>query len=287
MNAMLAAVDGAYLANAVRMLRSQDPRTFLIVEGMTDELFFEQLTDAARCSIHVAHGRENALDAFGELRRSSFAGALVLIDADFDVISGRTPLPLGLLLTDTHDLETLLFASPALDKLLRRVAQDAKRRTFQAKHGDVREKLLAAAAPLGCLLWYSVSSRLHLDFDELKIGKFVDEKTLAVDVRQMVKTVLDHSRRPDLDGGAIARQVEETMAAGYDRWHLCCGHHLAEILAMALRKTLGTHSSGEMDAAQIEQKLGLAYEAVHFSSTRLYADIRTWEHISTPFKVLR
>lgn len=156
MNAMLACVDGAYIANSVRMVRSQDPRAFLIVEGETDEVFFERFTDPVRCKIVVAEGRENAIDAFDELQRTRFAGVLVVVDADFDVLNGRLSLPLGLLFTDTHDLETMLIASQALDKLLRRVGKKDKLRAFEAKHGSIRERLLTSAAPLGRLLWLSL-----------------------------------------------------------------------------------------------------------------------------------
>lgn len=149
MNAMLACVDGAYVANSVRMVRSQDPRAFLIVEGETDEVFFERFTDPIRCKVVVAEGRANAIEAFEELQRTRFAGVLVVVDADFNVLNGHLPLPLGLLFTDTHDLETMLIASPAFDKLLRSVGKKNKLRAFDDKHGAMREKLLTSAAPLG------------------------------------------------------------------------------------------------------------------------------------------
>lgn len=157
MNAMLACLDGAYIANSVRMVRSQDPRAFLIVEGKTDEIFFERFIDPIRCKIVVAQGCENAMDAFDELGRTRFAGVLVVVDADFNVLEGRLPLPLGLLFTDTHDLETMLIASQAFDKLLRSVGKKDKLHAFEVQHGAIREKLLASAAPVGRLLWLSLS----------------------------------------------------------------------------------------------------------------------------------
>ncbi len=257
------------------------------MEGLTDEVFFERLTDVHRCRIDVAYGREHALDAFDELRKSGFAGALFVVDADFDVLDGRLPLPLGLLFTDTHDLETMLLASPALDKLLRQVGQRDKIEAFQQKHGQVRERLLASGEALGGLLWMSLRDGLHLDFKELKFGKFVDDKTLQADVPKLVKTVLDHSRRHDLDAAALVAALTASSAAAHDPWHLCCGHHLTEILAIALRKALGSHNAGEVGAEQVEHMLMLAYEAADFRATRLHAAIRAWEEQSRPFVVLR
>jgi hypothetical protein len=285
MNATLAPV-GAELANDIRMSRSQDPRAVLVVEGMTDELFFERLTDAGRCRIEVAYGRGNAMEAFDELGKTGFAGVLFVLDADFDILDGRAPVSVGLLFTDTHDLETMLIASPALDKLLRQVGQRDKIRAFRQKHGEIRERLLASGAALGRLLWVSLRDGLHLRFEDLKYGKFVDDKTLEVDERKMIKAVLDHTGRHDLDEGAIAAAVATLGAVNHDPWHVCCGHHLTEILALAFRKALGTYNANEMRVEQIEHMLMLAYEAADFRSTRLYAAIRSWEELSHPLVVL-
>lgn len=286
MNAMLACIDGSYIANSVRMVRSRDARAFLIVEGESDEIFFERLIDRTRCKIEVAKGRENAIEAFYELRRSSFAGVLVVVDADFDVLAGRLPLPLGLLFTDTHDLETMLLASRALDKLLRKVGKQDKLQAFEAKHGKVREKLLASAAPLGGFLWLSNSEQMNLRFSEIKLGKFIDDKTLQVNEKSIIKAVLDHSSRPDLGINTIAEKLAAMNVALHDPWHVCSGHHLTELLALALRKAIGTHDTGKMSAEQVETMLTLAYEAADFPATGLYADIRAWQHASAPFVVL-
>jgi Protein of unknown function (DUF4435) len=221
------------------MLRTQDKRAFLVVEGWTDEIFFERFVDAGACAIMVAYGRENAIEAFGELHKSRFAGALVVVDADFDVLAGRVPLPLGLLFTDTHDVETMLVASPAFDKILREIGQEEKVESFLAKHGDLRSRLLESARPIGSLLWVSLRERVGLRFEELRYGKFIDDKTLIVDPRKMLKAVLDHAGRHDLKAEDLALFVEEIVAIEHDPWHLCSGHHLTEILAIALRKAIG------------------------------------------------
>lgn len=282
MSAMLAAVDGAYLANQIRMLRSQDLRGVLVVEGPTDEVFFERLTDETRCRIDVAHGRENALDAYAVLR--GLAGVLVVVDADFDVLEGRLPLPFGLLFTDAHDIEAMLIASPALDKLLRQVGNKVKIDVFRQKRGEVRERLLASGAAPGHLLWLSLRSGLHLKFEELNFGKFVDDRTLEVAPAKMVKAVLDHHNRHDLDRDAILADLMAATRPEHDPWHLCCGHHLTEILSIALRKALASHNAGEMSVKRVEDMLMLAYETVFFRGTPLYL---SWERLSRPFRVLR
>jgi hypothetical protein len=287
MNAMRDCIDGDYIANDIRMTRTQDRRAVLVVEGDTDELFFEPFIDTTRCRLVVANGRENAVYIFTELQNTSFAGALVIVDADFDVLMGCLPLPMGLLFTDSHDLEMMLMASPALDKVLRQVGKKEKLASFLARYGDLRKRLLASAKPLGCFLWLSRQEALNLRFDELKYGKFVDDKTLEVDTRKMIKTVLDHSNRRDLTEKLIAARLAALNDGGYDPWHLCCGHHMSQILAIAFRKAIGSYNAGEVDVEQVEQMLKLAYEDVYFRSTELYADIRLWESLTPPYMALK
>lgn len=102
----------------------------------------------------------------------------------------------------------------------------------------------------------------------------------------MIKTVLDHSRRHDLDVDTIAVKLATISAAPHDLWHVCSGHHLTELVAIALRKAIGTHDAGEMSVERVEQMLMLAYEAADFPSTALHAGIRAWERLSSPFVVL-
>lgn len=132
----------------------------------------------------------------------------------------------------------------------------------------------------------SLSDKMHLDFKKLKFGKFIDDKTLNVDERRMIKAVLDHSCRHDLKVDMIAAKLAPMSVTLDDLWHVCSGHHLTELMAIALRKAIGSYDAGDRSVEQIEQMLLLAYEGADFPSTQLYAAIRVWERLSPPFVVL-
>jgi hypothetical protein len=72
----------------------------------------------------------------------------------------------------------------------------------------------------------------------------------------------------------------------HDQWHVCCGHDLVAILALGLRRALGTNDAGQVRAELIERSLRLAYEAEYFRGTQLYAAIRVWEERNLPYRVL-
>ncbi|MDC3956012.1 DUF4435 domain-containing protein [Polyangium jinanense] len=286
-NAMLDAINGAHIANKIRMERSQHAGSFLVVEGVSDKRFFDWLIDKNKCKIVVAYGRDKALDAFHRLQVPSFDGVLFVIDADFDAIEGRKPPSISVIFTDTHDLETMLLASPAFEKVLLQVGSEEKVDKFRGQYGDLRACLLRCAKHLGYMLWLSRKDRLNLKFEELKFGKFVDEKTLLLDPAEMVKVVANHSQRPDLKNDVLLTRLAALYDDGHDPLHVCCGHHLTEILAFALRKAWGTNDAGAFDGPMVERMLVLAYDEGLFVTTQLYASIRAWESQHPPFIVLR
>ncbi|WP_310429004.1 DUF4435 domain-containing protein, partial [Chamaesiphon sp. VAR_48_metabat_135_sub] len=110
-------------ANEIRQQRSTFKGSFLLVEGSTDKVFYERFTDCDRCKLRVVSGKPSSkklvIRVLEILDEDNFPGVLGIVDADFDrclsPLLDRSP---NLILTDTHDLETLIIQSPALDKLL-------------------------------------------------------------------------------------------------------------------------------------------------------------------------
>ena len=75
------------IANEIRMKRSQHLGAFLVVEGRDDRLFCERYIDD-RCGVVVAGGKEGVLEVIRILDDYGFAGALGMVDPDFDLIEG-------------------------------------------------------------------------------------------------------------------------------------------------------------------------------------------------------
>ncbi len=101
------------IASEVRMRRTQHNGTFLLVEGPSDKRVFRNLTLPDACRIVIGHGWERASEVAAILYGEGFPGMLTVLDADFRRLDNALP-PSGILLTDFHDLECMMFASPAL-----------------------------------------------------------------------------------------------------------------------------------------------------------------------------
>jgi Protein of unknown function (DUF4435) len=275
------------LANSIRMQRQQVACVFLIVEGATDARVFKHLIQPpAHCQIKIAHDKAKALQVAEILNNDQFPGVVVVIDADFDRLEGTLPNAANIFLTDSHDLDTMLFCSPALDKLLEEMASHTKLETFQSSEKSIREVVSKAVLPLGYLRWLSLKQGLNLTFGKLDFKDFIDKDTLECNVIAMIRKVKGASSAAGqlLKENELAEQIRQLASAEHDVWQVCCGHDLVGALSVALRKVLGNENR---DPTDLEGVLRLAFDAAYFKETALYRDLQAWASEHAPYAVLR
>jgi len=284
MKEVLTPVD---LANTIRMARSSYEGAFLVVEGQTDALFYKRLANSERCRLIVAHNKENVVGILAILESGSFVGALAIVDADFDMLEGKVFVSSNIFLTDTHDLETMMLKSPALEKLLLEMGSETKMVEFVKNRGkELREALLEEGLHLGYLRWVSLRHGHALKFEGLKYGDFTDHTTLTINQSNLIKTIKDHSQKPQLSDQDLQQQLDSIRDETHDKWLVCCGHDLIGILSIGLHKAIGSQRNWkEIELEILERSLRLAYESVWFRDTQLYASIREWEERNTLFQV--
>jgi hypothetical protein len=271
------------IANKIRLLRTQHPGSFLIAEGDTDARVWKNLVDSTKCRVENASNKDNAVKVLNILEKDNFAGVLAVVDADFDILEETVLLSQNLLLTDTHDLETMLLKSPALEKVLREHGSTEKIERFAQ---DIRPTLLQSAKIIGYLRWASLKFNYCLKFEGLAFNKFVDDRTLILDDSKLIQTVKNNSQKPGLDEQEIRANMDSLKTNTQDMWHVCCGHDMISILSIALCKALGSCNSKEVERDVLEKYLRVAYESAHFRETKLYRSIQRWEQTNKPFQVL-
>jgi ribosomal protein L13E len=296
---MREAITASYEATEIRMLRSTFSGTFLLVEGNSDETFYKNFVDRSTCRLRVTGGKQRAIDILQILNNetapngSKFAGILAIVDADFDRLESSPHQSPNLLRTDTHDLETMILQSPALDKLLAIYCSDDKLKEFGR---DVRTTLLEAGMSIGYFLWLSTSENLNLTFDGIKFKEFIDDKTLQINELKLINEVKNKSQPTAKSALSDPTEIQKRIAAkkkdDHDPWQVCRGHDLVEILSIGLRKALGSNKAIDVEArsderkSTLENQLMLAYEVAYFLKTQLHQGIMAWESNNQPFRVL-
>ena len=150
-------ISAKRIATAIRMTRGPSfSGAFLIVEGETDPRVYGRVIDEDSCRIIPSHGKEKAICVLEILENDNFTGVLAVVDADFWRLEGTEPTGSNLFITDTHDLETMILKSPALDKLLTEFGSADKIERFIQRPGkSIWDVLLDSGTPIGYLRWIS------------------------------------------------------------------------------------------------------------------------------------
>ncbi len=273
------------IANEVRMKGSLSGKAFLVVEGSDDSRFYRRFIAPDHCSLIPGFNKENVMGAVIVLDGTNFGRVLGVVDSDFDALMGGALPSVNIVRgDDSHDLETMLLRSSALDAVLHEFASPDKLASFEIRaHSLFRDWLLNAVQHLGYLRWYSETNGINLCFEGLKFSHFFDLRTLELDRNAMFAAIKNQSRNWTITD-------DELTEAGWpqnrndDLWHVCCGHDMVDLLAIALRRAIG--SQQQLDAEQISRALRLAYSGGDFANSVLCARIRNWE-VLRGFRILR
>lgn len=272
------------VANAVRLKRSTSDGACIIVEGPSDKRFFSKIIDRDKCTIEIAHGRGNAINALKVLEDAEVPGIVAVLDADTWGLAGPVAENANIVHSDMHDVECMMLRSEATVALLLELGSEAKIRAF-TRPDAVADVLAENCIPLGCLRLISLRDSYGLKFEGLDFSRFVSNNTLELDVDAMIGEVLNKSRRHGI-ASELKRKVTELMAEGCDAWQICCGHDITEILGLGLRRKLGSIGAAAATAEAIERNLRMAYPTQAFRSSQLFLGLDEWGKRNPGFQLM-
>lgn len=272
------------VASDIRMQRQTWAGSFLLVEGRDDKRFMDPFVDPVSCQIQVAQGKEIVCDVLRILNGWGFQGVLGLVDADFDRVRQLNHSRPGVVMLEHHDLETMLFSSPALDRVLAEFGNQTK---IQDLGEDPLEALMEQVLPLARLRLASAERGLGLRFSNLRYSNWLNRHSFNVDVEKMIVDVRNKSSRHDLSVEELRSAIEDVETAKHDSLEICNGHDLVEILAIALTSKMGSNSSKPVSADELRRSLRLAYSEQEFTTSRLRGQVREWEDRSQGFRIIK
>ncbi len=285
---MLESVTGVDVANEVTMSRSAFSGTILLVEGSQDIRCFERFVDEQKCKIIPTRGKSNAIEAIDILEQIGLEGFLAIVDADFWHMDDVPNPSTNILLTDVHDLEIMIINSRAFRTVIVEYGSATKIKVFLKKQssGDLRSVLLDRCLPIGLLRWISTRDNLGLNFNGLNYANCVDKASLKVLIDKLIQIVLSLTKKKSYKTENIHTKLDENLNSGpYDLFQVCCGHDFTAILAIGLRKAIGSKKSKIANQENIEKILRLSYDSRDLECTSLYEDSKKWESDNVPYEV--
>lgn len=275
------------IANTIRMMRTVENKSVLLVEGDTDSRIYNRFADPVRCTVMPAHGKSNVEIAVKILEKDKVKGILAITDSDFQRVENLKPASPHILMTDTHDLETMIIASGAFEILIAEFGAEQRIRQLDL---SVRNVILNAGMPIGYLRWISSPKidNLGLKFKNMPFINFitVGKKTLDTDITVLLNELGIRSLNGLADEKALKHKILELLKnGGHDPWQICCGHDLVHILAIGLRELFGNNSAKNISYEIIDRVLRISYTFEDFKKTALYTAMKKWEKNHTGYKI--
>lgn len=263
--------------NEMKMKKQLFDGVFIIVEGATDSRFFKKFFDKNKCNIIAALSKDNVLEIMSKL---SWEKLFAIIDADYLHLENNQISEDNIFLTDTHDIETMIIKSPALDNFLCEYADHDKLENYldRSDYRDLKSILIMNSILIGYVKWVSIKNNLNLSFKELEYKSFLD---LDNSLEFLVDDFFDHliSNSPNYNGtkDLIINKIKEIKSSEYDNWQLCSGHDMTEILLIFLHNDIGIYTANSLkNRGMLEGALRMSYEGSFYKDTNLYFNIKNW-----------
>jgi hypothetical protein len=273
----------------LHQLRADYAGSFLLVEGETDCKFYKKYIDKTNCMVYPAYGKEKVLATVKGFE--DFKGLLAIVDADFLTIEGKDCDNENIIFTDTHDLETLILYYQDLEDSLIELIDEKKMKKFEKQQKcRIIDLIMDSAEYIGLFVWISNSRNLSLNFKNLNYTDFIGKTTLNLDLDTLFFSVRKNSMNKFFDEDSIKSIIIKLKNDKIDRWHVCRGHDIAEILSIGLKHIFGLDKKEchiVPDRKNVEKILRTSFDSTSFKKTKVYYQTKKWELSNAPFLVLK
>ncbi len=283
----------------VRQIQSRiygEGETFVMVEGKTDHVLWEEYRAKEDCTLYPAQGKDKIIAALDITKKRGLGGVAGIVDADYWLITDAKELGSENLLYDDccPDMESLLLDSDALKKVLR---HSIDIEDIEEIHGFA-EKLVTEARRIASefgyfrLLNHLTDYWLHCN--SIRFDEVIDYDKLGLD-SELVASKLAGDK-PAITAQDLMQQVDELR----DKYpsenpQLCRGKDIVAIISVILpilfkrefEDESSTATAPSTKAKALSKDLRMAYEYGYFLQTSLYSCIRSWESSNTPYKILK
>ncbi len=283
----------------VRQIQSRiygEGETFVMVEGRTDEVLWEEFRSRNDCTLYPSYGKDKIVDALGITKKRGMNGVAGIIDADYWLITDADELGTDNLLYDDccPDMEVILLQSPALKKVLRHELPGEDIDAVHAFADALNHESQRLAAEIGYFRWLNEVEGYGLNFKALRLADFIDAETRTLDCDWLARRLAEGR-----DGISSERLLSETaeLRANHppENPQLCRGKDVLAIMAQLLPALYQARFGEEppenirelFQDRRLAKELRKAYEFIYFMRTSLFGCIQNWENTNSPYKILK
>ncbi|WP_110740330.1 MULTISPECIES: DUF4435 domain-containing protein [unclassified Pseudomonas] len=273
----------------------QDTRfkgTHILVEGTKDLKVYTKFFNRETVRLTQTTGKYKLREAYGILSSRGFTRKIAIRDADFLRIKGNAKFEQDfkddIFVTDGHDSEVMMIMVDTLEDLLSVGADQQALCSFEEKTNSTIKKVVLDLAYLtGCLRLADKRENLGLSFkpassdgNRIKFRKFICEKTLSLNIDQMIHIIWEYSknRQKIVSTKQVIRAAFDKILLQENNYEdMINGHDVAEIVCIIASGALKSKSNIFQHPDRVEESLALSFDRVKFRKTNLFQDINRWQ----------
>lgn len=285
----------------IRQVQSRiygEGETFVMVEGKTDQVLWEEFRAQEDCTIYPAKGKDKIIAALKIAANRELRGVAGIVDADYWLINDEVKVSTENLLYDEccPDMELILCKSDALKKVLRHEMSGDEIDVKAIHHfaDSLKQQSLTKAAKIGYFRLLNERENYGLNFKALLLADFVDNDALELDSEWLARRLVES--RSDLSSIELLREVDKLRRCySQDKILLCRGKDVISIMSHIVPHLYQIHFKKELPASareifqekQLAKELRKAYEFIYFQDTSLFRRICDWQAQNQSYRILR
>ena len=252
---------------------------YLIVEGESDEHFFENILDCSKCKVMNLEGKAEVKKFIEDQNSANKKGYLGIVDADFEHIDGYEEQVKNVIITDVHDIEMLMFSSnPNMRRIYSELTENMIINNFEEKHQkSFLDSIIKVAYDIGLLKMVMKRPKYYVNMKDIFYSDIIN-KEFELDI----DTLIERVKKKHHTLYEIKKEMENLREKNFDEFQVCCGHDVTNILAIRFTSEqndgLGYGKRRYVDGKEIERLLRAVYDFEHFLCTKLYSAIIEWEN---------
>lgn len=273
---MIEHLTGDDLFALVKMLRTSDSRTIVLLEGGADCDALEPHIDADHAYPLPGHARTTVERAIQLIDETDTGRVVALVDRDWTTLLFPKPDSPNLFFTDFYDLDaTILLTGDVLERVLSSLTdRERRRQSLDGLGVSARELLIRLAGVMGVGRYVSMRDDLEVRFRELPAHACVDSSHGQIEVAALATVAIRKSKEPKCDQIQLANAIREKLQEEEgDLIQYCSGHDLASQIASLVRNVWG---GAKVSTDLVERTLRAALDCQTLKMTTFYEDLRRW-----------
>jgi hypothetical protein len=236
----------------------------VVVEGDSDAKLFKSILDEKSYIVKAVRPSgclhlERSIETLSK-QSDQFIG---IRDADFYHLESKKPECKAVLLTDTHDLETLILKSNEVIKKL--ICEN----NLDQEIDEFRNFVFSIVKFVGYVRWYSHKNNSELTFKALKIHHFINENTKSFKADDFIDKLLEASPNSSISKEELFPAINSLVNDNHDIFQICCGHDVVN----GIFKHIKNKSGNALGIHEIERLIRVAYTKDDFSKTNLNKEL--------------